>query len=300
MATSDSPLSRQQTLQELEPSPVEETPSSAQDSYFPPPTPRSSFLGLSLSRSPTWYLVKSQKYSSYAFTAFLSMHITNTSLIPLLTRSVPASEPYLLLTRPYYQSPLAEPLVVLAPLAVHLASGLALRLYRRKEELRMYGAEEKGDRRKISWPRISGTSQLGYAMAGLLAGHVYVNRVLPLRVHGGSSSVNLSYVSHAFARHGWVSTAGFAALVSVGVAHMVWGMSKWLGVAPTQIVVWGGEGRREKRRRWWVLNGVVALVAGVWMAGGIGVIGRGGEVKGWVGREYEELYQSIPLIGKWM
>ncbi|PSK56035.1 hypothetical protein B9Z65_4913 [Elsinoe australis] len=297
------PLSRQRSMVELEPSPVEDTPREQKSDYFAPLASTSNnttFLGLSLSRSPSWYLIKAQKYSSYAFTAFLSMHITNTSLIPLITQSVPASEPYLLLTRPYYQSPLAEPLVVAAPLLVHVVSGVALRLYRRREDLKMYGAEERGDRRKIAWPKVSGTSKLGYAMTGLLAGHVFINRVVPLWVHGGSSTVNLSYVSHAFAKHPAVSFFGFAALIGVGVAHMTWGMSKWLGLAPTQVVVWGGEGRLEKKRRWWVMNGVAAVVAGLWMAGGLGVVGRGGEVKGWVGREYEELYRSLPIVGRWM
>lgn len=60
-----------------------------------------------------------QKYSTYAFTIFASFHITNTSIIPLVTRSVPASEPYLLLTRPYYQSFPLEPLLVTLPIATH-------------------------------------------------------------------------------------------------------------------------------------------------------------------------------------
>ncbi|KAF2226365.1 hypothetical protein BDZ85DRAFT_256040 [Elsinoe ampelina] len=293
----------QRSLIELEPSPVEDTPREQKDSYFAPPEEQSNgttFLGMRFQRSASWYLIKAQKYSSYAFTAFLGMHITNTSIIPLITQSVHASEPYLLLTRPYYQSPIAEPLVVIAPLAVHIASGVALQIYRRREDLKMYGAEERGDRRKIAWPKMSGTSQLGYAMTWLLAGHIFINRILPLKVHGGSSTINLSYVSHAFAQHPAVSFAGFVALISVGVAHMTWGMSKWLGVAPTQIVVWGQEGRLEKKRRWWIVNGVAAAIAGLWMAGGLGVVGRGGQVGGWVGREYEELYKSIPIIGRWM
>src|SRR3978361_1016318 len=96
-------------LQQLEPSPVEETPSGSKDGYFPgtddienPAQPKRTHA-LGLSHHSMWYLSRIQKYSSYAFTAFGLAHITNTSIIPLITRSVPESERYLLLTRPYYQ-----------------------------------------------------------------------------------------------------------------------------------------------------------------------------------------------------
>ena len=84
-------------------------------------------LGLSSSSGAIWWLTRIQKvcgkkscaehmpdsihvadlwtqtqYSSYAFGTFSIAHFANTAVIPLLTRSVPASEPYLLLTRPYY------------------------------------------------------------------------------------------------------------------------------------------------------------------------------------------------------
>ena len=48
-------------------------------------------------------MTRIQRYSSYTFSAFLAAHVTNTSLIPLLTRSVQSSDAYLLLTRPYYR-----------------------------------------------------------------------------------------------------------------------------------------------------------------------------------------------------
>lgn len=312
-------LSRQPSLQEIEPSPVEETPSSAYDDYFPPtgqddrsssnsgdagarpasPPKRSSTFGLN-SHSPIWYLTRIQRYSSYTFTIFTAFHITNTSLIPLVTQSVPASEPYLLLTRPYYQSPIAEPLLIALPLVAHVGAGLALRLYRRRQNLEMYGAESRSDRRKVAWPKLSGTSLLGYAFLPLLAGHAFVNRVVPLQVQGGSSSINLSYVSHAFAKHPAVSFAGFGALITVGVWHNVWGWAKYLDWTPAAVTRSGNDGQISRKRRWYVINAVAAVIAGLWMAGGMGVVGRAGEVGGWVGREYDELYRSIPLVGRWM
>lgn len=306
-------LTRESTLEELEPSPIEdEFPSSVKDSYFSStsdktyrdeetikPVKRTSTLGLE-AHSPVWYLNRIQKYSSYAFSIFTAFHIANTSIIPLVTRSVPASEPYLLLTRPYYQSPIAEPLVVVLPIIAHVGSGVALRLYRRKQNLKRYGAENRSDRRMIAWPKLSGTSALGYAMYPLVIGHVFVNRIIPLWYEGGSSSINLAYVSHGFAKHPVVSFVGFGALVTVSVWHVVWGWAKWLNLAPTQVTQGGAEGQLRRKRRWYLVNAVSAVVSALWLAGGLGVIGRGGAVGGWVGKEYDELYRHIPLIGNFM
>lgn len=297
------------SLQELEPSPVEETPSGTQDGeYFPEssspsPPKRINTLGLS-QHSPIWYLTRIQKYSSYVFSAFAAAHIANTSLIPLATQSVPASEPYLLLTRPYYQSwPIAEPLLIIVPLAAHISSGIALRLYRRNLNAKRYGAETKAERRRFStelWPRISGISKLGFLGVPLLLGHTFINRAIPAEFPGGSSNINLSYVSHAFAKHPAISFAGFAALIGVTVFHSTWGWAKWLGWTPDQSTQMGYEREISKKRRFYIVNGIAAAVTALWMAGGFGVIGRGGEAGGWVGKQYDEMYRQIPLVGQWM
>ncbi|KAF2500697.1 hypothetical protein BU16DRAFT_557153 [Lophium mytilinum] len=293
-------------LTEVEPSPVEETPVEySKDGYFPPsssPSPppgysRTSTLGLG-NHGPAYYLTRIQRYSSYTFTAFASLHIVNTSLIPLVTRSVPTSEPYLLLTRPAYQSALMEPLLVVLPLFAHVASGIALRLYRRRIALRRYGAESLSDRRHIPWPPISGTSKLGYALVPLLGFHMLAARGLPMYLHGDSALVNLSYLSHGFALHPVVSSAGFTALITVGAWHVVWGWARWLGLAPRHGQSSGAEQELVKKQRWYQVNGLAAAVAALWMAGGLGVVGRAGKVAGWVGREYDELYRALPVLGR--
>lgn len=300
------------SLQELEPSPVDETPSTYNEDnkgYFPDKSsgtssPKSTnSLGLS-QHSPAWYLTRIQRYSSYAFSAFAVAHIANTSLIPLATGSVQASEGSLLLTRPYYQSwPIAEPFLIILPLAAHISSGLALRLYRRNVNARRYGAETRSEKKQYRdklWPAVSGISKLGFAAMPLLAGHVFVNRAVPLDFPGGSTNIGLSYVSHAFAKHPVVSFAGFAALISVTVFHTTWGWAKWLGFTPDQSTAVGYERQMAKKRRWYVINAVAAATTALWMAGGFGIVGRGGEAGGWVGRMYDEMYQSIPFVGKWM
>jgi hypothetical protein len=60
-------------LQEMEPSPVEETPSQFKEGYFPdtkPQTNNTHHLGLSSQHSSIWYLSRIQKYSTYVFSAF--------------------------------------------------------------------------------------------------------------------------------------------------------------------------------------------------------------------------------------
>ncbi|KAI8937321.1 hypothetical protein NX059_006528 [Plenodomus lindquistii] len=300
-------------LMEVEPSPIADSPQQYKESsYFPSQGSfngneseetrgirRMNTLGLRLGDHGTaWWLLRVQKYSSYAFTAFAALHITNTSLIPLATRSVPESNRYLLLTRPYYQSALTEPLLVALPLAAHITSGIALRLYRRRQALRRYGAETRTDKRTIPWPALSGTSLLGYALVPFAGFHVWTTRILPLYAHGDSSLINLSYISHGFADHLAISTAGFSALVSIGVFHFVWGAAKWLGLTPSQVKSTEEQRDLVRKRRWYVLNGLSAGLTALWLAGGLGVVGRDGKMVGWVGKEYDDLYRYIPIIGR--
>lgn len=233
-----------------------------------------------------------------------AFQIANTSLIPLITRGVPESERYLLLTRPYYQGLPAEPLLIVIPIAAHIASGLALRIYRRNQNAQRYGDDETKSKKSFFggefWPKVSGISKLGYPFIWLLLGHTFINRGIPKQFPGGSSNVNLSYVSHAFARHPAVSFAGFTALLAVGCFHMTWGWAKWLGYTPDQVTVSGSDRQLVRKRRWYVINGLAGAVTALWMAGSFGVIGRGGEAAGWVGRQYNEMYRRIPLVGQWM
>ncbi|KAJ9649460.1 hypothetical protein H2199_000235 [Coniosporium tulheliwenetii] len=295
-------------LQELEPSPVEDSPTETKESYFPsastpspPPEPlrRSTTLGLS-GHTPVYWLSRIHRYSTYPLTLYAAFHVTNTAIIPLATKSIAASDTYLLLTRPYYQSFPLEPLLIVLPLAAHIGSGLALRIYRRRQNLQRYGAESRKDRRNVPWPPISGTSKLGYLLMPLITGHAFINRVIPLYHAGGSSGIGLEYVSHGFAKFPAVSFAGFGALVAAGVLHITWGWAKWLGWTPNQVTEHGEHGQMLKKRRWYGINAASAFVTAVWIAGGLGVVGRAGPAGGWVGREYDELFQHIPILGRWM
>lgn len=270
-----------------------------------------------------------QRYSSYAFTIFTSIHLATASLIPLATRSVPASESYLLLAREIYQTRLSEPLLVVIPIVAHVAAGVGLRLVRRNQNLRRYyyfdgggggggggGTAPQGllhtwwnkcraiGRRLVTgWPNLSYVSATGYAFYVTLAAHAILNRVLPMVVQGDSSDIGLAYIAHGFARHPVVSWLSYGVFLGAASGHMVWGWAKWLGMAqraswtsPERSSVVETKALRKRRRRTWlVIQGGVLLAFGAWAAGGLGVVARGGLAEGWVAKVYDGLYDKMLL-----
>ncbi|KAK3203269.1 hypothetical protein GRF29_112g777340 [Pseudopithomyces chartarum] len=283
-------------LTHVEPSPVDETPVEFKQDYFTPTTTTDSAAPPPPTTANPRPVTRVQRYSSYAFTVFASLHAANTAIIPLLTRSVPESNRYLLLTRPYYQSSLAEPLLVALPLVAHIASGIALRFYRRHQALKRYGAETQRDRKTIPWPALSSTSALGYALVPLAGFHVWTTRILPPYMHGDNSMISLSYISHGFASHPLVSFGGFVALVGVGTWHFVGGWAKWLALSPSQVSPTEPRRHLTSKTRWYAINGTSALLTLVWLAGALGIVGRGGKTGGWIGREFDELYNAMPVL----
>ena len=164
-----------------------------------------------------------------------------------------------------------------------------------------YGAESKADRKNIAWPKLSGTSLLGYLFWPAITAHIYVNRGLPLLVEGGSSGVGLSYVAHGFARHPAFAYTAYAALLGLGVSHIIWGWAKWLGFSPDVVTgVDAYEKKAAKQRRWYSINTIALLTIATWAAGGLGILARGGPALGWKGRNYDQLFRHIPLIGHWL
>jgi MCP1-like protein len=242
-----------------------------------------------------------QKYSSYTFSAFTVIHITNTAIIPLVTQSVAKSDSYLLLTRPFYQNPPQEQLLVGLPIAIHVLSGLALRLYRRRQHTVRYGGDSgKQSGSGSRWPPVSGISKLGYTLIPMVVIHGFVVRGLPLWLEGSSANSGLGYVAHGFARLPLASFIGYTAIVGTLVSHVSWGWAKWLGFTPNQTTKRGAEGEMSRKRRWYIINGIAGCVALVWWGGGLGVIGRGGAADGWLASVYDGLYKRVPVLGKWI
>jgi hypothetical protein len=149
-------------------------------------------------------------------------------------------------------------------------------------------------------PPVSGQSALGFALVPLVGVHAYVNRGMPLYSEGSSANVGLEYVAHGFARLPVAAHLAYGALVTVAAWHMVWGWARWTGWTPAQCVLVGDEGRKARRWRWIVVNGVAGAVALLWFAGGFGVVASGGLAQGWQAGVYNGLYRQLPLLGRWI
>ncbi|KAK8023694.1 hypothetical protein PG993_011760 [Apiospora rasikravindrae] len=305
---------------ELPPLPEEQMESSRSTIRSRGTSNSSQSLGLSgTAHGPTYYLTRIQRYSSYTFALFAGMHVANTSIFPLVYRSVPYSEPFLLMAREVYQTRFSEPLLVALPILAHITSGVAIRLIRRSHNLQRYGGATPGmyalHRSKTSnstssssssnsngWPMLSYTAISGYVLAPVLASHIFMNRVLPLMVEGDSSNIGLQYVAHGFARHGPPSWVAYGALITIGVGHMVWGGAKWMGIAPPpgwRRTTVDKQLRKTRSRYWWTINGVALAGIALWTAGGLGVVARWGATEGWLGKVYDSIYAQIPLwLGK--
>ncbi|KAL2816767.1 N2,N2-dimethylguanosine tRNA methyltransferase [Aspergillus granulosus] len=308
------------SMQELDPSPVDESfPDADSEDYslpkYQPPSSTRNFEWSSLGlRGQNWdaWLSAIQRYSTYPPTLFATLHFANTSLIPLATRSVPKSDNYLLLTRPIYQAPVLEHVVLTIPILAHIASGIALRNIRSSRRARLYGAETRDQRHALSfWPRMSLQARLGYAFAPLLATHVLVNRMVPVMVEGGSSGVGLGFVAHGIARSRVFWFAYYHIFVFVGVYHIIGGLAAWMGwrITTTQKPRGSKKGSLEghlgpteseqhvkrRKRMWWNFNKVAALGACVWLAGALWIIGNGGEGVGWEAKGWNEIYSQVPI-----
>lgn len=258
------------------------------------------------------------RYSTYPPSLFAILHLANTSLIPLATRSVSDSEPYLLLTRPVYQSPGLEHLILTIPIAIHVACGVALRNIRASRRARLYGVETRAQRSLVkSWPKMSLQAKLGCLLLPLLGTHVLVNRVTPLIVDGGSSGVGLGYVAHGFARRPALWNLYYPVFVAAGVWHIVGGWATWIGWSvttarkekPRDKGILKGDLRyseseqvvRRRRRMWLTVNGVAAIGTVVWLAGALGVIGVSGPAaSSWEVRSWDAIYKQVPFIGRWL
>ncbi|KAK1252323.1 hypothetical protein MKX08_003510 [Trichoderma sp. CBMAI-0020] len=265
-----------------------------------------------------YYLTRMQKYSSYAVSVFTTMHLANVSLLPAITRSVAGSETYLLMGRELYQTSITEPLLVGLPVLMHIGSGIALRLLRRSENIRRYGGSTPGMFSLISsrtdsttsssrssvrlWPQVSWISWSGYVYTAFYGAHVFMNRILPLVVEGDSSNIGLAYVSHGFARHPLIAATAYRGLIGIGCGHMVWGLAKWFGIAPSTSGWWGSQAvavdkktKRQRRRRWLAIQAAVVAAAALWAVGGLGVVARAGASEGWVGKLYDDLFAHVHL-----
>lgn len=203
-------------------------------------------------------------------------------------------------------------------------SGIALRNIRTARRARLYGAETRAQRDLLSfsfWPRFSIQAKTGYLLAPLIGLHVLVNRVTPVIVDGGSSGVGLGYVAHGIARSPIFWNVFYLFFVTASVWHFVGGWATWLGWKVTTATArkergskgslegylgdYTGNQDRVKRQQkvWWVVNGLAAAGAALWLAGSLGIVGRAGDAAaaaGWEAQGWNELYSQVPVISGWL
>ncbi|KIX02659.1 uncharacterized protein Z518_08601 [Rhinocladiella mackenziei CBS 650.93] len=293
------PLTTGDTMHEVEPGPVDENDNMDFDPEKPrgPSSSSTNFLGLT--PSTTQYILSSlQRYSTLPPTLYFAMHYTNTALIPLATRNVAEADKYLLLTRPYYQTFPLEGLVIFAPILTHVVSGIALRIYRRRLAARRHGAETHAQRKEMPWPKVSAISALGFALYPMFVAHVLTMRIIPKKVEGNSAGVGLRYFAHGIAHTPVIANAGYAVFVSIASWHFVTGAAKFLRVSREYITEPGQTGAVKRKWRARMINALAATVAAVWVAGGLGVVGRAGKGVGWEASSWDKIYKTVPLLGK--
>ncbi|KIW17167.1 hypothetical protein PV08_04358 [Exophiala spinifera] len=298
-------------MHEVEPSPVDvddddpnallpapaTAPSSSSSSKLWSFSSTTNFLGLTPSRM-LHILSATQKYSTLPPTIYLAMHYANTALIPLATRSAIQSDRYLLLTRPYYQSFPLEPLLIFAPIITHVLSGVALRLYRRRLTAKRHGAETHAQRKTIRYAPLSTTSAAGYALYPMFVAHVAMQRVVPNKVEGSSAGVGLRFFAHGVAQDPWFANTFYAVFVAVASWHFVTGAAKYLRLSREYVTEGGESGAVRRKWRTRIVNGVAAAVASLWIAGGLGVVGRAGPGVGWEAKNWDRIYAAVPLLGR--
>lgn len=75
------------------------------------------------------------------------------------------------------------------------------------------------------------------------------------------------------------------------------GAAKFLKVSREYITQAGEDGKKRRKWRGRVVNGVAAMVAGVWIAGGLGIVGRAGKGVGWEASNWNKIYKAVPILG---
>ncbi|KAJ6786951.1 hypothetical protein PWT90_04588 [Aphanocladium album] len=101
--------------------------------------------------------------------------------------------------------------------------------------------------------------------------------------------------------HPLMARAAYLGLITLGMGHMVWGMAKWWGYAPStqgwqsSVVVVDKKTKRARRNRWLSVHGAAALAALAWAVGGLAVVARGGLQVGWGGKVYDDMFATVGL-----
>lgn len=242
------------------------------------------------------------RYSSYVLSGFLGLHALNVCVVPLVTvfsnneAALSQIDNGFMITRYLYRpSPSVEIALVLGPLAVHITTGLILRIRRIYMERNLYGEgllawharQTRINRAKgLSWPRIRALPTLGYSATAATGWstyvfatlHAFTTRYLPWK-YGGDGETSVTIVSHALQKHPILTYTAYVGLIGFGAFHIISGWGRWLKLTFT------ARGRRIKN--YIVVGTITASLVSLVRIGRLRIFSRAVKV------EYDRLYQHL-------
>lgn len=242
------------------------------------------------------------RYSSYVLSGFLGLHALNVCVVPLVTvfsnneTALSQIDNGFMITRYLYRlSPSVEIGLILGPLAVHITTGLILRIRRIYMERNLYGEgllawharQTRINRAKgLSWPRIRALPTLGYSATAATGWatyifatlHAFTTRYLPWK-YGGDGETSVTVVSHALQKHPILTYTAYAGLIGFGAFHIISGWGRWLKLTFTP------RGRRIKN--YIVVGTITASLVSLVRIGRLRIFSRAVRV------EYDRLYQHL-------
>jgi hypothetical protein len=289
------------TVETLPPEPVQSNPLTLCPTHVSPPSsPPPSYTP----RMPSvlTLLQSTHRYSSYVLSGFLGLHVLNTCIIPLVT-VISSQEDALskidnafMITRYLYRpSQSMEISLVLAPLGIHVITGLILRVRRIFMERNLYGEgllawharQTRINRAKgLSWPRVRALPTLGYSATAVTGWatllfvplHAFTARYLPWK-YGGDGETSVTVVTHALQKHPLLTYTLYTGLIVAGTFHIISGWGRWLKLTFTP------RGRRYKN--YIVVGTITAWLISLAQIGRLKIFSRA------VKLEYDSLYQRL-------
>lgn len=208
-----------------------------------------------------------QRYSSYTFSAFLTLHGVSVIAMPLVSPEI--GNYTVNFTGSVYQEQLIEPFLVYGALGAHVTSGIILRL---RSTYLYYKQHER-------LPKLPSNLALsGYMIAPLVLGHILATRWMPVWELGDSSIINLDFIAHTLHK---LPISTFIALTTLvgGVSyHVVNGWRRWLGAQSSKAA----------------FRGYIAIAAST-VAGAISIIRINSlpETFGWVANQFDQVLRSL-------
>lgn len=216
------------------------------------------------------WLQAAQKYSSYVFTGFFSMHVAAVVVAPVF--SVSAGDAAMQFTNVIYQSPLVEPWLVYGSLGTHIVAGTALRIYR------VYTSKKHYGKYWSSTSRLSPLSLSGYVLTPFVLGHLLSTRVVPEHVFGDSSLITLQYITNSIAQHPVMIWSSMAPLIVFSFYHVAFGYKRWLKVPPKK---WAKQ-----------IYGGIAVLTSLGFASLMRIAAQA-PASGWLATQYEQVSKLI-------